>query len=67
MSEWDEQVPAIVQSWYSGMEGGNGLADVLQRCYDDFRLPSESGVSWAGRGNEVALHEGDRELDEMLV
>jgi len=29
ISEWDEAVPAVVQSWYSGMEGGHGLADVL--------------------------------------
>jgi beta-glucosidase len=29
MSEWDRSVPAIVQSWYSGMEGGHGVADVL--------------------------------------
>jgi beta-glucosidase len=29
VSEWDSSVPAIVQSWYSGMEGGHGLADVL--------------------------------------
>ncbi len=29
ISEWDDQVPAVVQSWYSGMEGGHGLADVL--------------------------------------
>jgi beta-glucosidase len=29
ISEWDQKVPAIVQSWYSGMEGGNGLADVM--------------------------------------
>jgi len=29
ISEWDQAVPAIVQSWYSGMEGGHGLADVL--------------------------------------
>ena len=29
ISEWDSLVPAIVQSWYSGMEGGHGLADVL--------------------------------------
>ncbi len=29
VSEWDERVPAVVQSWYSGMEGGHGLADVL--------------------------------------
>jgi beta-glucosidase len=29
ISEWDREVPAIVQSWYSGMEGGRGIADVL--------------------------------------
>jgi beta-glucosidase len=29
ISEWDGVVPAVVQSWYSGMEGGHGLADVL--------------------------------------
>ncbi len=29
VSAWDRRVPAIVQSWYAGMEGGNGLADVL--------------------------------------
>jgi beta-glucosidase len=28
-SEWDREVPAIVQSWYAGMEGGHALADVL--------------------------------------
>ena len=27
--EWDEYVPAIVYSWYSGMEGGNAPARVL--------------------------------------
>lgn len=29
VSEWDREVPAIVQSWYSGMEGGRAIADVL--------------------------------------
>ncbi|MGQ0430920.1 MAG: beta-glucosidase family protein [Microthrixaceae bacterium] len=29
MERWRNQVPAIVQSWYSGMEGGHGLAAVL--------------------------------------
>ena len=29
MEAWRHQVPAIVQLWYSGMEGGHGLADVL--------------------------------------
>lgn len=26
---WNDKVPAIVWSWYAGMEGGNALADVL--------------------------------------
>jgi beta-glucosidase len=29
IAEWDGCAPAVVQSWYSGMEGGLGLADVL--------------------------------------
>jgi beta-glucosidase len=40
MSEWDHKVPAILQSWYSGMEGGHGLADVmLGRTDASGRLP----------------------------
>ena len=30
ISEWDSDVPAIALSWYSGMEGGHGLTDVLR-------------------------------------
>ena len=26
---WLEQVPAVLESWYSGQEQGNALADVL--------------------------------------
>ena len=29
MEEWIDEVPAVALSWYAGMEGGNGLADVL--------------------------------------
>lgn len=29
ISEWDHLVPCILQSWYGGVEAGNGLADVL--------------------------------------
>jgi beta-glucosidase len=40
MSPWSGAVPAIVQSWYAGMEGGHGLADVLLgRCDAGGRLP----------------------------
>lgn len=29
VNEWVDKVPALLFSWYAGMEGGNGLADVL--------------------------------------
>jgi beta-glucosidase len=29
MSQWVERVPAILESWYSGQEGGRALAEVL--------------------------------------
>ena len=34
MSEWLEQVPAIVNAWYPGVEGGNAVADVLFGDYN---------------------------------
>jgi beta-glucosidase len=37
---WDHAVPAVVQAWYSGMEGGHTLADVLLgRAEPTGRLP----------------------------
>lgn len=29
IEDWDAEVPAIIFGWYSGMEGGNGLARIL--------------------------------------
>jgi len=29
MSKWIDQVPAIVDMWYGGQEGGNAIADIL--------------------------------------
>ena len=49
ISEWDAAVPAIVQSWYAGMEGGDGLADVLTGAVDaSGRLPFSVPVARVG-------------------
>lgn len=29
MSEWVDQTPAVIQSWYAGMEGGHALAKII--------------------------------------
>jgi beta-glucosidase len=34
MSEWIDQVPAIIQAWYLGQETGNAIADVLFGDYN---------------------------------
>jgi beta-glucosidase len=40
VSPWVDSVPAVVQAWYGGMEGGHGLADVLLGAADATgRLP----------------------------
>ncbi len=40
VSEWDAAVPAVLQAWYAGMEGGHGLAAVLLGKVDaSGRLP----------------------------
>ncbi len=40
MSNWIDQVPAIVEAWYAGEEGGNAIADVLFGDYNPGgRLP----------------------------
>jgi beta-glucosidase len=58
MSTWAGTVPAIVQSWYAGMEGGHALADVLLgRAGADGRLPFSVPAS------EADLPEFTRETD----
>lgn len=34
MSEWLDQVPAVLNAWYPGVEGGNAVADVLFGDYN---------------------------------
>ena len=61
ISEWDRDVPAIVQSWYAGMEGGHALAEVLLGDVDaSGRLP------FSVPQTESHLPDFDRDADRFV-
>ncbi len=48
IERWSDDVPAVVQSWYAGMEGGHALADVLLGQAEPtgrlpFSVPTDAG------------------------
>jgi beta-glucosidase len=49
----DEHVPAILESWYSGTEGGNAVADVL---FGDVNPGGKLPVSWPRAAGEEPLY-----------
>jgi beta-glucosidase len=51
---WASQhVPAILESWYSGTEGGNAVADVL---FGDVNPGGKLPISWARSAGEEPLY-----------
>ena len=48
-----EHVPAILEAWYPGVEGGNGLADVL---FGDANPAGHLPVSWPRNSGQLPLY-----------
>ncbi len=48
-----QHVPAILESWYSGSEGGNAVADVL---FGDVNPGGKLPISWARAAGEEPLY-----------
>ncbi len=47
MDEWLDEVPALLQLWYPGQEGGNAIADVLLGDYNpNGKLPVTFPQKW---------------------
>lgn len=51
LMKWAAQIPAILQSWYPGMEGGNAVADVL---FGDVNPSGKLPVTFGKRREDYA-------------
>ena len=61
IEEWRRQVPAVLLTWYAGMQGGHALADVLLgRAEPSGRLP------FAVPTDESHLPPFDRDADDVV-
>ena len=61
---WLDQVPAVLQAWYPGQEGGRALADLLLgRVNPSGRLP----FSWPKCLNDVPAHAHDAYGPDQVV
>ncbi len=55
--DWADTVPAIVEAWYPGMEGGRAIADVL---FGDVNPSGELPVSFPRRLQDSPAHQSRR-------
>ena len=54
MSAWVDRVPALLQSWYSGEEGGTALAQLL---FGEFSPSGRLPISFERRWEDNAVHD----------
>ncbi len=62
MGDWKDQVSAIVMSWYSGMEGGHALADVI---FGDVNPSAKLPIAWPKSVSQ--LFEFDSKAKEVEI
>ena len=53
MERWIDRVPALLETWYPGMEGGNALADVL---FGKVNPGGKLCCTWGKKLNDYACH-----------
>jgi len=54
MSAWVDRVPALLESWYSGEEGGSALAQLL---FGEFNPSGRLPISFERRWEDAAVHD----------
>ncbi|MHA1266651.1 MAG: glycoside hydrolase family 3 C-terminal domain-containing protein [Candidatus Helarchaeota archaeon] len=57
MDGWIDKVPAILEAWYAGMEGGNVLADIL---FGDINPSGKLPITFPKRLEDSPAHKSER-------
>lgn len=64
LTGWIDQVPAVVQAWYAGMEGGNAIADVL---FGDVNPSGKLPVTFGRRREDYADFPYSKVTDDKIT
>lgn len=64
MLRWIERVPAVLQVWYPGMEGGNAIADVL---FGDVNPSGKLPVTFGRRREDYADYPTSSVRDDAIT
>ncbi|TFG05665.1 MAG: glycosyl hydrolase [Promethearchaeota archaeon] len=64
MERWIDQVPAIVEAWYAGMEGGTALADIL---FGDINPSGKLPITFPKKLEDSPAHKSERTYPGLLI
>ena len=57
MSDWIEDVPAVIEAWYPGLEGGNVIADIL---FGDVNPSGKLPITFPKKLEDSPAHKSER-------
>ena len=57
MDQWLERVPAVIEAWYAGMEGGRALADII---FGDVNPSGKLPVTFPKKLADCSAHASER-------
>jgi predicted dehydrogenase len=57
ITEFPADIVSVVEQNHGPQSIVEGLKDAMQKCYDEWKLPSELGLAWSKRGETVDLRD----------
>jgi len=64
LTEWIDKVPAVLQAWYPGIEGGNAIGDIL---FGDINPSGKLPVTFGKRREDYADFPNSKVIDDKIT